>query len=535
MQDLGLHFLRHGAVGQRAGIQLVGPGEDVLAVFIHIVRQVAAGFHPEEVVEAGFDGGLDFGQALREGAGFSVAALHIEGPADGIVPEAVGFHLVALALGHGLAVDVGVHPAQSHAGLLGPEEAVVVEPDFRTAGDIALEHLLEELAVFLPGAGFVAGESGQLLHGLEEAQRRFHLVASVEEGIPVLGNQVGEDFLEKLRVALVAERQTGQGQAGFTHAAHFVPRKAGADTRVFVLDGEELLGSRLEAVVVVVTRHPALDFARELGFQAGGRNGFRGGGEHDALPFFERQLEETRHQQVFHAVETAAVFFLVHRVAVPVRNVDIVAGFGKLEVERGETRVQAERHAAFHRLVMGVGVVVGHGQFVDAAEGQIGLQPQDRVRMGVEQRVPDEQLVAAHHEQDFFLEEHTAHPVGDHRIGVHLKVHDVLVSPGLIHVPVAVDAEIERHAVLQQRLVERREEHVPVTAEPLDRDGHQAVIFAGVAAHDRRVAIAAGPVGREQFPFEGILEVHKLRFVELQICHFRSKLLTCKDTENYYL
>ena len=197
---------------------------------------------------------------------------------------------------------------------------------------------------------------------------------------------------------------------------------------------------------------------------------------------------------------------------------------GQLQVQRRKIAVQAERHAVFNRRVVRVGIAIGHRQFVDAPEGQIGLEPQHGVGMGVQQRVADQQLVAADHEEQFLAEEHSAYPVGDHRIGIHFEIHDIFVAARFVNLTVAMDAQVERHPVLEQRFVERREEHVAVPAKALDRYGEESVILAGIAAHDGGVAVTAGPVGRKQLPFEGILEIHELGLVELQICHFTEKL-----------
>ena len=103
-----------------------------------------------------------------------------------------------------------------------------------------------------------------MLHGLEEPQRRFDLVAAVEEGILIFRHQVGKDLLEELDIARIEERQAGQREAGFAHAADLVPGKARADAGEFALVGEQLIGSRLEAVVVIVARHPPSRLAGEL-------------------------------------------------------------------------------------------------------------------------------------------------------------------------------------------------------------------------------------------------------------------------------
>ena len=139
--------------------------------------------------------------------------------------------------------------------------------------------------------------------------------------------------------------------------------------------------------------------------------------------------------------------------------------------------------------------------------------------MRVEEGVADHQLVAPHRKKYLLLEKHAAHPVGDDREGVHFEIHDILVAAGLIDIPVAVDPEVEWHPVLQEGLVEGRQQHVTVPVETVDRNCEQTVIFARIATHDGGVAISARPVGREQLPLEGVFQVHELSLVELQISH----------------
>ena len=85
-----------------------------------------------------------------------------------------------------------------------------------------------------------------------------------------------------------------------------------------------------------------------------------------------------------------------------------------------------------------------------------------------------------------------------------------------------MDAQIERHSLLQQGFIKRGKKHIAVPAEAFDRDGEKAVVLAGIASHEGGIAVTACPVGRKQLPFQGVFEIHELGLVELQICHFLS-------------
>ena len=140
--------------------------------------------------------------------------------------------------------------------------------------------------------------------------------------------------------------------------------------------------------------------------------------------------------------------------------------------------------------------------------------------MGVQQGVADEQLLAARYEQNLLAEEHSTDTVCNDRERIHFKIDDILVSPRLINIAVVMNAKVERHSMLQQSLVKSRQQHIAVTSELVDGNSEETVVFSRIAAHYGGVAVAPRPVCCQQFPLQGILQVHEFRFVELQISHF---------------
>lgn len=76
----------------------------------------------------------------------------------------------------------------------------------------------------------------------------------------------------------------------------------------------------------------------------------------------------------------------------------------------------------------------------------------------------------------------------------------------LVYPAVAVQREVERLVVLDDRLVERRQKHVRLVAF-VDRSDHQTVVFAGIATNDGRAHVTALTVGCQHLPLQGILQI----------------------------
>jgi hypothetical protein len=62
---------------------------------------------------------------------------------------------------------------------------------------------------------------------------------------------------------------------------------------------------------------------------------------------------------------------------------------------------------------------------------------------------------------------------------------------------ILVESQVEFRSVLDDRTVERRQEHMVLIVELWYRNNQQTVILARVAVHKRRTAISARSVGPE--------------------------------------
>jgi hypothetical protein len=158
------------------------------------------------------------------------------------------------------------------------------------------------------------------------------------------------------------------------------------------------------------------------------------------------------------------------------------------------------------------------GQRLLLAIGEEGPQPQADVGRRVEQRVADHQLRALVNPQQLLAQDDAAHAVGDRRGRRVGEVGDVLVAARFVDAAETVDGQIERLIVLDDGLVERRQQHAGLVS-PADRGDHQTVVPARIAAYDRGAHVAAAAVGREHLALQRIFEVTQFVLVESKCRH----------------
>ena len=238
------------------------------------------------------------------------------------------------------------------------------------------------------------------------------------------------------------------------------------------------------------------------------------GREDDAFALLQLRFEVARGHQVLVPLVAAGEVLQVFEVVVPVggRN-EFRAGFAGLEVEPRERAVEAAFHAVHRGVGVPVGLHVGVRQRVFVAEGEERAQSQPGLGVGVHERVAYHQLRPLVDPQHLLAEDHAAHAVGDRRGRRVFEVRDILVSARFVHSREAVQGQVERLVVLDDRLVERRQQDVGPAA-VVDGGDHQSVVSAGVAADDGGTHVAAYTVRSEHLPLERVLQVSQFAFVE---------------------
>ena len=156
----------------------------------------------------------------------------------------------------------------------------------------------------------------------------------------------------------------------------------------------------------------------------------------------------------------------------------------ELQVQAGEALVHAVTCPVGDGLVRSVSLGVLVCELVNVPESQERFQLQGGAGRGFQQFHLDEHLVLVRHYEYALAENNLSHLVCDLRNSVRVKVNHVFVSPGLIYVPVAVDAKVELLPVHYEALVKTGQHEVPVASETVQRHGKQAVIAPRITSND---------------------------------------------------
>ena len=286
-----------------------------------------------------------------------------------------------------------------------------------------------------------------------------HLVNLVGDGLAC--HELAEGFLGGLhhvfKLVLLAE---GEGKAGKRDeqvaCTALEPGIPGQYVVLVALPVVELVGGVLQAVVEAVARGAVFGFRLEDLLQAARCYLGDAGREHDAFALLDVHLEVAGHVEVFVEVVAALLLLGVLDAAIPVGHEVEFVFLVELHVQFGIAGIHARLDAVLHLLVVAAGLRVLVGVLADAAEGQEGAQAQRGGRVGIDQRVADEDAVFMVNENLLFAEDDASHAVSGCRDVLAVKLTDVLVAVGA-EVPAAilVQAQVELGPVLDDRLVQR--------------------------------------------------------------------------------
>ncbi len=118
--------------------------------------------------------------------------------------------------------------------------------------------------------------------------------------------------------------------------------------------------------------------------------------------------------------------------------------------------------------------------------------------MCLDQSVADQDAVFVL-DEDFLLgENHPPDAIGGAGHTLAVKLAYVLVAVWIVYATlVAVQPQVEWGAVLDDRLVERRQQHMGVVVSVTQGHNQQSVLFAGVAVNNRRAMISPRLVSPE--------------------------------------
>ena len=522
---------REGREVEGDGQQLVGPNAPVGVAPVDVVEEIAA-----VVDKGGAEAllklsalGLDaFGGDEAFGAAVVDQQLLVE--LFGVVIQGVELDDVARAGHDGPTPRGGVHPRHGAVATIGIDQAVGVAKEVGVAAFEDERHdAVDEGAVAFATtfATHVFGILLQAPHGPEQRVGLFGFVdlhahrAPAHEVVEREGGGV-HVFFELFGLA-DGQRQAGHGDEGVARPG-FEPRVARDDVVQAAELLAELVGGVHQRVVERVARVVGLDFVGDQRFECRGVAGVERGGEHNALTPRNGHLEIARHEEVFRLVVAAFALFGVVQTPIPVGRVVVDRGRAvELHHQVGIALIEPERHALFDGVGLGARRAVLVRPLAHGAEGQEGAQPQRGGRVGLEQRVANEQPVALVAEDDLLFQHHTADAIDPRGYFVPLEALDVFVAAGTeVVAHVFVQAEVEFRAVLHHGFVERGEQHVVFVVESGHGHHKEPVVFADVAPRECGRAVGARLVGEQEFLHEGFLQVGHLRFVETKEGHKRA-------------
>ena len=316
------------------------------------------------------------------------------------------------------------------------------------------------------------------------------------------GHELAQSFLSRAHgcleifVLLDGEGEAGQGNERVAGAG-LEPGVAGQHVFVAVLVLHmELVCGVDQTVEEAVARRPLLHLFLEQRLQPA-RLGLGGRGrEHHALALADAQLEIAGHVEILVGGVAALLLLGIFDAAVPVGLEHELRLFGQLHVEVGVAGVHTGTYAVVHFLVVTAGGGVLVSELAHAAKGEERAEAQRRGRVGVDERIANEDAVFVVLEDDFFPKQHAAHAVEGGGNLVTVELLDVLVPLRTEVVAlILVQAEVEFGAMLNHRAVERGEQHVVLVVQPGHGHHEQTVVLARVAVHDGRTGVCSRAVG----------------------------------------
>ena len=436
----------------------IGTDLHMLSVVVHVIGQVPGTGIPEHRLDVLPDEVADPGPFLHESTALgTVSGLHLKGEADRVVPEGIGLDLESGPFGNRTAFDVGIHPGECPTFELGPEKSVGLHHHFSPpAGQIALKDTFDHRSVLLPDHLGIGPELDILPQGACYAERSLHLGGPVEQSFLFVGDQVVQDFLECLEIASGEQGHSRESLDGLPQEAGIHPGEACIDPLVPSPVLNEQVGTMEQLVMIgSYARHLRKDGVK-MSLQLRGGNFSDRSREYDGVTFLEVDFEMTGDIKVLAAVESAPVLVGIGDTLVPAgsgREFDLLGI--ELDVQVREAVVQVPGHSVPDLPALGTGIGILLGQGMDIPESQERSEQQPDLRRCVHQVVTDHHLVCVGDQKDGLRQDHASYLVGDLRYRVGLEVDDVLVSPGLIDIPIAMDTQVELFSSQHQALVHR--------------------------------------------------------------------------------
>src|SRR5690554_6095774 len=151
-----------------------------------------------------------------------------------------------------------------------------------------------------------------------------------------------------------------------------------------------------------------------------------------------------------------------------------------------ETLIHLQANAVWHFLVAGIGHHILLSQLMHTPESQKGFKANERRRMRLFQRHPQQYLIFLLHQKNFRTQYHSAHPVYPAGRHLHVVTLQIFVPLGFVVAAlVLMYAQIKHLLMLHQRQVERRKQNKAPSSKMGYGTNQHSVVLSGVAA-DRK-------------------------------------------------
>ena len=207
-------------------------------------------------------------------------------------------------------------------------------------------------------------------------------------------------------------------------------------------------------------------------------------GEDDALALLDGHLEVAGHVEVLVGGVATLLLLGIFDAAIPVGHEDEVVLLRELHIQIGITGIHTGLDAVVHLLVLAAGRHVLMGELTHRAECQEGTEAQGRCRMGVDQCIANEDSVLISLEDGLLLQDDTTHAVGGCRNEAGIKLTDVLVSVRTECVAlILMETQVEFCSMLNDRTVERRQQHVVIVVEFRYGNNQQTVVLSRITVY----------------------------------------------------
>ena len=461
------HLVRQRTIFERTGDDLVRTYKNILSASIDKIGQIAFFFIPEYFQEAFFYFVRHIFPLFHE---LIISGLpgQFQGVANSIIPKSIDFHLIASAWSNRYAIDNGIHPGQCFSRFVGPDQTVIHHLHiFVDSIPVSFQNGLHLRPVALPDSSIVLNGFSILLNGFKKPHRSIdRIVGSIfiftdirEQTVIQLTDHRVENFFTSPDIIRRSQGHSRQSNKGIPSPSS-EPGVSCHDLGFFS-SSHDKLGSRIfQTTHKAITGSPVIHQFLEFGFQPSGRHRIDRSRKNHTFPFLYRKFEIPRYEQIFPEIISPVLFFYVFDVIIPVGSSDKLVLLADLHIQVWKTIIQFGTDPVFNFLIFGIDHHIRFRQAMDIPVSQERFQSQRRIGMGIQQSITDQDLRFVVYQNNLFFELYASHPVSQGKYRFVLEIDNIFMSPGFIITRILMDTQIKLTSMLDDRLVQVRQQHM---------------------------------------------------------------------------